>query len=333
MPIKVQRYIAFLSVLLFLGKLTAWYLTHSVTILTDAMESTVNVITGFLGLYSVILAAKPRDTNHPYGHGKVEFISTAVEGALICIAGLFLVYEGIAQLIDPKPLHKLDVGVYIIIGTGILNFLFGRYAISIGKKHKSQVVQAAGKHLMSDAYSTAGIVIGLVLIIVTKWVWLDSVAALTFACIIIVTGYKVLRRSLAGIMDEADEILLKDAIQYLQQIRKPYWIDMHNLRVIQYGDVLHVDTHLTLPWYYQVAEADKKVHELEDLIRVHFGDKVEFFVHIDGCRPYQCKLCALAECPVRQETFQHQIEWNLDNIWLNSRHGKIEAQGNIKAGS
>jgi len=322
MPIRTQRYIAILSVVLFAGKLWAWYLTHSVTILTDALESTVNVITGFIGLYSIIISAKPRDKNHPYGHGKAQFVSSALEGSLISIAGLLIIYEAIAQLLQPKQLHKLDVGVVIIAATGVLNFLFGQYAVKNGKKYRSMVVEAAGRHLLSDSYSTAAIIIGLVLVIVTKWVWLDSVVALCFAVIIIVTGYRVLRRSLAGIMDEADEKILNDVIEFLQNNRKPQWVDLHNLRVIQYGDVLHIDTHMTIPWYYKVVEAEKELHGLEDIIKPHFGNKVELFVHIDGCMPYQCKLCALADCPVRQEEFKHQVLWTLTNVSVDEKHGK-----------
>jgi len=322
--IRIQYKIAFLSVILFLGKLLAYYLTHSVTILTDALESIVNVITGFLGLYSVILAAKPRDRDHPYGHGKAEYISAAVEGALISIAGLFIIYTAISQLMQPHPLHKLDIGVALVCVTGFINYLMGRYAIKSGQKNKSAVVEAAGNHLMSDAYATIGIVTGLLLIIWTKWVWLDSVVALIFAGIIIVTGYRVLRKSLAGIMDEADEKLLKDVIDFLQAHRKPQWVDLHNLRVIQYGDVMHVDTHMTIPWYYLVADAEKEIHELETLIRSHFGDKVEFFIHIDGCMPYQCHLCSLSGCPERKFEFNEQVAWNFENVWLNEKHGKID---------
>jgi len=322
MPVRIQRYIAILSVFLFLGKLLAWYLTHSVSILTDALESTVNVVTGFIGLYSVLLAAKPRDTNHPYGHGKAEFISAAVEGSLIMVAGLFIIYEAIAQLLEPKPLHQLNTGILITLGAGVANFIFGRYAVSAGKKHRSITVEAAGKHLLSDAYSTLAIVIGLFILIFTGWQWIDSVVALCFSIIIIVSGYKVLRRSLAGIMDEADEVLLKQVIDVLQKSRKPQWIDLHNLRVIQYGDVMHIDAHLTLPWYYRVADGEKEIHELEDLIKGHFGNKVELFIHIDACMPYSCKLCALNGCPVRQDVFQKQIVWAMDNVWADEKHGK-----------
>lgn len=324
MPIRIQRYIAFLSVVLFLAKLWVWYLTHSVAILTDALESTVNVITGFIGLYSVLLAAKPRDTNHPYGHGKAEFISSAIEGALIGIAGLFIIYEAVMQLLHPQVIRELNVGIIITVIAGAINFVFGLYAVRVGKKNRSMTVEAAGQHLLSDAYSTIAIVIGLVLLLFTGWEWLDSGIAIVFSLFIIYTGYKVLRRSLAGIMDEADEVLLKNVVQILQQNRKPQWIDLHNLRVIQYGDVLHVDAHMTLPWYYRVADAEKEINSLEDLIKEHFGDKVELFIHIDGCMPYSCKLCAVENCPVRQHLYSGQIEWNLQNVWANHKHGELE---------
>ncbi len=272
MPIRIQRYIAILSVVLFIGKLWAWYLTHSVTVLTDALESTVNVIAGFIGLYSIILAAKPRDLNHPYGHGKAEFVSSAVEGSLICIAGLMIIYEAIDQLLEPKPLHQLDIGIYITGATGIINFLAGTYAVKQGRKHRSLILESAGKHLRVDAYSTFAIVVGLVLIIITKQQWLDSTVALIFSGIILVTGYKLVRRSMAGIMDEADEKLLNEVIAYLQQNRKDQWVDLHNLRVVQYGDVLHIDAHMTLPWYYLVQQAETEIHGMEDMIKQHFGN-------------------------------------------------------------
>jgi cation diffusion facilitator family transporter len=322
MTIRVQRYIAILSVVLFIAKLWAWYLTNSVTILTDALESTVNVIAGFIGLYSVILAAKPRDANHPYGHGKVEFISSAVEGALIFLAGVVIIYEAVKHIIAPEPVKDIDTGIYITAATGIINFFVGVYAVGIGKKNRSATVEAAGKHLKSDAYSTFAIIIGLGLLLVFKWPWLDSAVAILFALIIIVTGYRVLRRSLAGIMDEADEKLVHELISFLQANRRNQWVDMHNLRVLQYGNVLHVDAHMTLPWYYQVIDAEREIHDMENMIKQHFGNKIELFLHIDACAPYSCKLCALHECGVRQQPYVKQLEWNEQNVWANEKHGK-----------
>ncbi len=321
MPVKVQRLIAFLSVVLFLVKIIAWYLTHSVSILTDALESTVNVITGFIGLYSVTLAAKPRDMNHPYGHGKVEFISAAIEGSLIFIAGLVIIYEAIGQLLEPKALDKLDYGIILTAITGIINFVAGTYAIKQGKKFKSATIEAAGRHIRVDAYSTFAIIIGLTLLMLTGWQWLDSAVAIIFAVIILVTGYKVTRKSLAGIMDEADEELLKQVISYLQKNRVPQWIDMHNLRVIQYGDVMHIDAHMTLPWYYRVADAEIEIQKLEALVTEHFGNKIELFIHIDGCDAYSCEHCSLIDCNERKERYLDQVLWNTENVWKNSKHG------------
>lgn len=321
MPIRIQRFIAILSVFLFLAKIFAWYLTHSVAILTDALESTVNVISGFIGLYSVTLAAKPRDLNHPFGHSKVEFISAAVEGALIFISGFLIIYESIDQLIEPKPLHQLDYGIAITAITALVNFIVGVYAIKKGEKYKSATIEAAGNHLRVDAYSTFAIILGLILLLFTKWQWLDSAVAMAFAVVIIITGYKVLRKSLSGIMDESDEKMLTSVIQFLQNNRQVQWIDIHNMRVIQYGNIMHIDAHMTLPWYYRVDDGEKEIHLLEDMIAKHFGNKIEIFVHIDGCIPNSCKLCAIPNCPVRQESFLNQIIWTSENVWMDSKHG------------
>ena len=326
MTIRIQRFIAVLSVVLFLAKLLAWYLTHSVTVLTDALESIVNMIAGFLGLFSIILAAKPRDTNHPYGHGKAEFLSSAVEGTLIMIAGVVIIYEAILHLLVPHELEQLNLGLIIVAASGLVNFLAGKYAENKGRKSNSLILVSAGKHLQTDAYSTIAIIIGLSLLVLThnRWQWLDSAVALAFALIIMLTGYKVLRKSISGMMDEMDMVLLKEVIDVLQKSRKPDWVDLHNLRVIQYGSLMHVDAHMTLPWYFQVAEADKEIHILEGLIRSHFKNQVELFIHIDGCMPYQCKLCALDGCPERKEPFQKQLQWDINNVWTDSKHGKSD---------
>ncbi|MBS1616139.1 MAG: cation transporter [Bacteroidetes bacterium] len=321
--IATQKLIAGLSVVLFLGKLWAWYLTNSVTILTDALESTVNVLAGFIGLYAVLLAARPRDTNHPYGHGKVEFISAAIEGSLIIAASLLIIYQGAFRLIHPPAeIPALDGGILLIAITGVINFLMGRYALHVGRQRHSAAVNAAGRHLVTDAYSTAAIIAGLLLLRFTGWLWLDAVVALLFSVFIFYAGYKVLRHSLSGIMDEADISLLQEVIQVLNRHRRNEWIDLHNLRVIRYGEVLHVDAHMTLPYYLQVRDADREIHLLEALIRDHFGGSVELFVHVDGCVPYQCKLCNMPDCPVRQHPFEKQLTWTIENVMRNSKHGK-----------
>src|SRR5580692_431017 len=195
--ISIQRWVAIIGTLLFFLKLTAYYLTQSVAVLTDALESTVNVIAGFIGLYSLHVAAKPRDEDHPYGHGKAEFLSAAVEGALVIMAGFIIVYEAIVNLIHPHPIQKLDKGIYIVAFTAVVNFIVGAICIRKGKQNNSMALQAGGRHLQSDTYSTIGIIVGLVIIWYTRLVWLDSIISIIFSGIILYTGYHILRRSVA----------------------------------------------------------------------------------------------------------------------------------------
>jgi len=318
--IKTQKLVTVVALFLFIIKLYAWYLTNSVAILTDALESTINVISAFVGLYSLYLSARPKDTNHPYGHGKVEFVSAAIEGTLISVAGLIIIYEAINNLKHPHTVGSLDIGMVLICFSGIINYVAGTFAIRNGKKNNSLALAASGKHLISDSYSTIGILIGLVILSLTKLVWIDSALALIFALIIIFTGYKIVRQSLAGIMDEADYELLDKFVLLLNKNRNDNWIDLHNLRIIKYGSILHLDCHLTVPWYFNVNEAHFEVDKLEKLVKENFGESVELFVHIDGCLQFSCKLCNLKDCAVRQSEFIKRIEWNRENISSNRKH-------------
>jgi len=320
--IKLQRNIALLAFVLLAIKLLAWYWTGSVAVYTDALESIVNVVSGLFGWYSLWLAAKPKDLNHPYGHGKVEFISSAIEGMLIIIAGIAIIYEAIQHWFEPRVIQKLDYGLLLLLATGLINYAVGTYALRKGKRKMSATLQAAGSHLRTDTYSTLGIVLGLFLLKITGWQWLDIAVAVVFAIIILATGYRIMRRSLAGIMDEADIKLLQELIDYLNKHRRPSWIDLHNLRIIQYGHVLHLDGHLTLPWYFTVREAHEEIEALNQLIQDKFGTAVEMFVHVDGCEPYSCPFCCKMDCEVRQHPYQHQLPWTTENVLLNKKHGQ-----------
>jgi cation diffusion facilitator family transporter len=318
--VSLQRWVAIASSILLIAKFTAYYLTRSVSILTDALESIVNVIAGFIGLYSLYVAAKPKDMDHPYGHGKAEFISAAVEGTLVFAAGLLILYNAGKNLIYPVEISKLDVGIYLVAATAIINWILGAIALRQGKKNNSLALQASGKHLQSDTYSTAGIIVGLILITLTHFVWIDGVVAIGFGVFIIYTGYKIIRTSLAGIMDEADMELLEKMVNVTEKNRKENWIDMHNLRVIKYGHVLHIDCHLTVPWYLNINQAHVEIDDLSKLIRDEFGDSLEVFVHSDGCMYDQCHICIKSDCPVRQHTFKKRVDWNLDNALQNEKH-------------
>jgi cation diffusion facilitator family transporter len=318
--IRVQQWVAFVSIGLLIVKIAAYLLTNSVAVLTDAMEGIVNIVAGFVGLYSLYISAKPRDEDHPYGHGKVEFVSAALEGTMIFVAGFVILFEAFKNLIYPEPIKQLDLGMVLIGATAIVNYSLGVICLRIGRKNNSIALQASGQHLHSDTYSTIGLVVGLIIVYYTKIQWLDSVIAILFAGIIVRTGYAILRSSLAGIMDESDRELLIKMVGILNQNRRVNWIDLHNLRIIKYGHVLHLDCHLTVPWYLNVHEAHHEVEELTKLVRERFGPAVEFFVHTDGCLEFSCRICNKFECPVRQHSFERKLAWTVENISSDKKH-------------
>ncbi len=320
--IRVQRWVAGVSVIILLTKFFAYYLTHSVSILGDALESIVNVVAGFFGLYSLQLSAKPRDVEHPYGHGKIEFISAAVEGVMIAFASVYILVEAVRNLINPVSLTELDLGILLIGGTGVINFALGRWCVATGKRNKSVALLASGRHLLADTYTTVGIFLGLILIYVTGVPWIDSVVAILFAGIIFLMAFKIIRGSVAGIMDERDRDLLEEMVQALDRERSKNWIDLHNIRIIKYGSTLHLDCHVTLPWYLNVHEAHEEVEKIEQIVRREFGDAIELFVHADGCIPLSCPICIKDDCPVRHHSFQKRIRWTVENIERNEKHSE-----------
>ena len=318
--ISFQKWIAIFGILLFAGKLFAWKLTNSDAVFSDAMESIVNVVSAFMGLFSLYLAAKPKDENHPYGHGKVEFVTAAIEGFLISIAGILIIYEGINSLIIGKTLNKLDWGIWIIAGTAVINYILGYISIQIGKKENSIVLISSGKHLQSDTITTTGVVISLVLVYFTKIYWIDSVVALIFGVYIIIVGYKIIRQSLSGIMDEADPEMLNKLATFLNNHRKKEWIDIHNMKIQQFGSHLHIDAHLTLPWYYELRTAHNEMKDLIILIVKNTDRAVEFNFHMDDCKPKSCAVCQIQDCPVREFQFVKKVEWNGENISQPNKH-------------
>ncbi len=318
--LNVQKLVVGVGLVLFVIKIVAWYITSSVAILTDALESTVNVVASFIGLYSLILSAKPRDTEHPYGHGKVEFISAGIEGALIAVAGLVIIYEAINNLRHPHEIGSLDFGILLVGVAAAVNFGVGFLAVKRGRKNNSLALIASGTHLKSDTYSSIGIIAGLVLMRFTGWVWVDSVVALVFAFVIIFTGLKIVRSSIAGIMDEVDEGLLKLIVATLNEHREENWVDVHNLRIIKYGSVLHLDFHFTVPWYLNVHQAHVEVDKIDRLVKEKYGESVEMFVHTDGCLDFSCQICSKQDCPERKAAFVKRVEWVVGNISLNNKH-------------
>lgn len=318
--LSFQRKVATIGILLFVAKLIAWHLTHSDTIFSDAMESIVNIIAAFMGLYSLYLSAKPKDEDHPYGHGKVEFVTSGVEGSLIIFAGVMIIIQAINSLLHGNYLNQLDYGIAISTFTGIINYILGYISVQKGKQENSLVLISSGKHLQSDTITTLGVVLSLIIVYFTHLFWLDAVVALFFAGYIIVVGYKIIRKAISGIMDEADPEILKKLATILNDHRKKEWIDIHNTKIQQYGNRLHLDAHLTLPYYYELRTAHQSMEEVIKLIVENSNRSIEFNIHMDDCKPFSCEICQIMDCPVRQKPFVKTIQWTAQNISQIQKH-------------
>lgn len=317
---RFQRNVAIVGVLLFIAKIFAWKLTNSDAVFSDAMESIVNIIAAFMGLYSLYLAAKPKDEDHPYGHGKVEFVTSGIEGALIILAGIMIIVEAVNSLIHGNELKKLDWGILIIAGTAVINYLMGYISYKKGIRENSLVLQSSGKHLQSDTITTAGVVLSLILVYFTGLNWIDAAVAIFFGGYIMFVGYRIVRKSLAGIMDESDPEIITRIAEHLNEVRKDVWIDVHNVRVQQHGSGLHIDGHITLPWYLELRDAHAEMEEMIVSIAEANERSIEFNFHMDDCRPVSCEICQIFDCKVRQHAFVKKVEWNTANISQVQKH-------------
>jgi cation diffusion facilitator family transporter len=308
------------SIVLMAAKFLAYFITASNFVLTDAAESVVNVIASSFAFYSIYLTSLPRDVNHPYGHGKVEFFSVFIEGALISLAGVGILIKSTYSLFYPNQIHQLLIGAVIIGITGVVNGGLGYFMIRQGKKLRSITLEADGKHLLADMVTSIGLVVGLVLIYFTNLHWLDSTLSIVVGGYITFSGYQLIRRSVSGLMDEADFDLMSNVIAILNDKRKPEWIDIHNLRAQKYGAELHIDCHLTLPNYFDLNKVHEEVKMVDELVNRGVHIKTEFFIHTDPCLPDCCYYCGVPNCPIRSEAKRTDIPWTMENLTRNKKH-------------
>lgn len=309
------------SILLLAIKFYAFYLTNSKAILTDALESIVNVVASGFAIYSIYLSAQPRDNNHPYGHGKIEFFSAGLEGTLIILAGIFIIYQSVITLINPEPLALLPLGMAMIAVSGAINGWLGYMLLKKGTAYNSLTLEADGRHILTDAASSVALLVGIGVIYLTGYFFLDSVFSIIFSLYIIFNGYLLVRRSVAGLMDESNPKAMIATVKILNRHRKDNWIDVHNMRVQQYGGDRHIDLHLTLPYYYDLRAVHDEVHQVEEALEQNLPGSVEVFVHADPCLPDKCcHYCAVPNCPVRKHPHTKRIVWNETNMAKNQKH-------------
>lgn len=302
-------------------KFWAYWATGSLVILSDALESIINVAGAAFAWYSIYLAGKPKDLDHPYGHGKIEFFSIGFEGGMIFLAGIGIAVQAVLYFITPKELMQLQTGIWLSIAAGLANFILGSVLLLKGKQSNSITLKGNGHHILSDGYTSLGVIVALGLILLTGHKWIDPLASIIAAAVLIYTGAKLVRKAIRGLMDEMDLNIVEEITTILIQNRRPDWIDVHNLRVQRYGNNFHVDCHVTLPYYFSLEQVHQEISEMDELLNRNFEKgTIEFFIHTDPCIELSCAHCLLSECTVRRKPFAGKIEWNRDNLLPNRKH-------------
>ncbi len=291
------------SVLLLAAKYQAYRLTGSTAILSDALESIVNVVAAVFALGGIVFAGRPADRNHPYGHGKIEFFSAAFEGGLIAFAAVLILYEVVLGLVVRSQVRELDTGLLIVSGAGLANLALGLFLIQTGRKHQSLTLVADGQHVLSDFWTTVGIVVGLLLVRMTGLWWLDPLVAAVVAVNLMWTGFRLVRHAAGGLLDEEDTLLLNRLLGVLGGYVGQGIIRVHHLRAIRAGRFHHVDAHLVVPEFWSVDRAHEMAEDLADRVIRALGVDGELIFHTDPCHRAYCPMCDLDGCPVRREPF------------------------------
>jgi len=292
------------SILLLAAKYQAYRLTGSIAILSDALESIVNVVAAVFALGGIIFAGRPADRNHPYGHGKIEFFSAAFEGGLIAFAAVLILYEVVLSLVVRLQVRELDTGLLIISGAGLANLALGLFLVRTGRKHQSLTLLADGQHVLSDFWTTVGVVVGLLLVRVTGIWWLDPLVAAVVAVNLMWTGFRLVRHAAGGLLDEEDTLLLNRLLGVLGRHVGQGIIRVHHLRAIRAGRFHHVDAHLVVPEFWSVDRAHEVAEDLADRVIRALGVDGELIFHTDPCHRAYCPMCDLDDCPVRREPFR-----------------------------
>ncbi len=270
LPATLMRY-AWLSIaaalVTILLKGVAWWITGSVGLLSDALESFVNLAGALMALAMLSLAAQPADENHAYGHGKAEYFSSAFEGFLIAVAAVLIAWQAVARLIAPQPLEAVGVGLAVSVVASAVNLLTARTLMGVGRRYRSITLEADAQHLMTDVITSIGVIVGVGLVWLTGWLWLDPVIALAVAVNILWTGWQLMRRSTAGLMDVALPEHERSAIDAVLERYRTQGLEFHALRTRQAGTRAFVTLHVLVPGDWTVQKGHDWSERIEGDIR------------------------------------------------------------------
>jgi cation diffusion facilitator family transporter len=317
---KIIRLVLILSVGIMALKFVAFWLTKSGAILSDALESLINIATSTFTLYSIYYAAKLRDEDHPYGHGKVEYFAIGFEGALIFGTGIYIIIHSYNKFLHPQPIQGVDAGILLTAISGLIMYFIGSFLKNKGRELHSEPLVADGTHFHTDAITSAGLIAGLLLFRFTGWLWVDPLLASLLALHIMSSGFQLLKEAIDRLMDKVDLKTIQLVTEVLENMRRPNWIDIHNLRVQKFGDYLHIDCHLTLPFYLNLEQVHDEIKTLEKELNNALHQTVELFIHTDPCQQIPCALCSAPDCKFRKTPLLKRVNWNSSNLMQNEKH-------------
>lgn len=293
-----------LSVVLFFIKYWSFHITQSQALLSDAMETVVNIVVSGMSLWAIYWAAQPADSGHPYGHGKAEYLSAAFEGGLIFAAALFILGASLQSFFEPKPLSHLDMGMAISMAAATINGLLGWLLIYRGRQLNSAAIIASGHHLISDLITTVGVLVGLGLVLATNLVWIDGLLAMGVAVHLLWTGFKLVRGALGGLLDATNREFIERFHQIINDHRPVWAIQIHHVRMIISGDYHHIDAHIVMPEYWDIKTTHDNILEYEKQVFEKYGTTGEIHFHVDPCQRLYCKNCGDLKCLIRKDDFQ-----------------------------
>lgn len=297
--------------LLLAAKFLAYSMTGSTAVLSDALESIVNVVAAAFLIGSVLFAGVPADRNHPYGHGKIEFFAAAFEGGLITFAAVATLAAAGSALVRGPEVRELDTGLLLTGAAGAVNLALGLFLVKVGRSHRSLALEADGHHVLTDVWSTAAILVGLFLVKVTGIQWFDPLLATGMGLALGLTGLRLVRRAAGGLLDEYDPDTVARLLEALEQERSPGLIRVHHLRALRFGAHTHVDAHLVLPEFWSLERSHALVDGIERKIRGSLG-QADVMFHADPCRRAYCAGCEVDECAIRSAPFVERPRLTLD---------------------
>jgi cation diffusion facilitator family transporter len=303
------RVLLAVNVVLTAGKVSAYAITGSVAILSDAIESIANVVTSLLTLYALWLSARPRDDEHPYGHGRVEYFASAFEGALIFSAGIAIAAIAVVHWQAGEPPRALTWGALVEAIIGLALWGFGTASVRRGRRLNSPTLVSGGEHLKSDAITTFAVVAGVGVVWITEIAVLDELIAGVFGIYICFAGLRLVREAIGGLMDKADPGILEGIATSLERIRRPGWSSPHHAKVQRLGQRVHIDLHVVFPRFWTLEATHEAAEEIEAGLCRQFGADSELMLHMEPCRPAACPSCDLSDCTLRSAPFVSRTAW------------------------